>query len=221
MMEEWEIDKDRVVLVLRDSGANIVKGMRIVELPDMSNSARILQLVVNDGNSQRAVHNILSVLRSCATHFNHSLLAKQSLAVIQQDLGLPAHSIIQAVPTRWNSTLHILVRKREQKRALNIYASEHGGFTSLSAEQWNIVSNLIDTLSKSHYESSASCIIPSVKVLKMLLSSQGPSSHGIKTMRQETMESLTRRFAKVEVVKCAVLACLLFFALSDPSIFGI
>ncbi len=25
MLEEWEIDKDRVVLVLRDSGANIVK----------------------------------------------------------------------------------------------------------------------------------------------------------------------------------------------------
>ncbi len=168
MLEEWEIDKDRVVLVLRDSGANIVKGMRIAELPDMSCSAHILQLVVNDGlNSQRAVLNILSVMRSCTTHFNHSLLAKQRLAVIQQDLGLPAHSIIQAVPTRWNSTLHMLVRMLEQKRPLNIYASEHGGFNSLSAEQWNIVSNLIETLSlveevtleMSHYESSASCII--------------------------------------------------------------
>ncbi len=156
-------------------------------------------------------------MRSCVTHFNHSLLAKQHLAVIQQDLGLLAHSIIQAVPTRWNSTLHMLVRMLVQKRALNIYASEHGGFNSLSAEQWNIVSNLIETLSPveevtlemSHYESSASCIIPSVKVLKMLLSSQGPSSHGIKTMRQEMLESLTRRFAKVEEVKCAVLACLL------------
>ncbi|RXN04217.1 hypothetical protein ROHU_013062 [Labeo rohita] len=41
----------------------------------------------------------------------------------------------------------------------------------------------------------------------MLLRSQGPSSHGIKTMRQEMLESLTRRFAKVEEVKCAVLAC--------------
>ncbi|XP_056100506.1 zinc finger BED domain-containing protein 4-like [Rhinichthys klamathensis goyatoka] len=218
MLEEWDIDKDRVVLVLRDSGANIVKGMRIAELPDMSCSAHILQLVVNDGlNSQRAVQNILSVLKSCATHFNHSVLAKQRLAVIQQDLGLPAHAIIQAVPTRWNSTLHMLVRMQEQRRALNMYASEHSGFTSLSADQWSIVTNLIETLSPveevtlemSHYESSASCIIPSVKVLKMLLSSQGPSSRGIKTMRQEMLESLTRRFAKVEEVKCAVLACLL------------
>lgn len=191
--------------------------MRIAELPDMSCSAHI-QLVVDDGlNSQRAVQNILSVLKSCATHFNHSVLAKRRLAVIQQDLGLPAHAIIQAVPTRWNSTLHMLVRMQEQRRALNIYTSEHSGFTSLSADQWSIITNLIETLSPveevtlemSHYKSSASCIIPSVKVLKMLLSSQGPSSHGIKTMRQEMLESLTRRFAKVEEVKCAILACLL------------
>lgn len=192
--------------------------MRVAELPDMSCSTHMLQLVVNDGlNSQRAVQNILSVLKSCATHFNHSVLAKQHLAVIQQDLGLPAHAIIQAVPTQWNSTLHMLVRMQEQRRALNIYASEHSGFTSLSADQWSIITNLIETLSPveevtlemSHYKSSASCIIPSVKVLKMLLSSQGPSSHGIKTMRQEMLESLTRRFAKVEEVKCAILACLL------------
>lgn len=29
MLEDWKISKDRVALVLRDSGANIVKGMRL------------------------------------------------------------------------------------------------------------------------------------------------------------------------------------------------
>lgn len=53
----------------------------------------------------------------------------------------------------------------------------------------------------SHYKTSVSFIIPSVKALKMLLSSQGPSSHGIKTMKQEMLESLNQWFAKVEVVK--------------------
>ncbi len=154
------------------------------------------------------------MLRSCAAHFNHSLPAKQRLAVMQPDLGLPAHSIIQAVPTRWNSTLPMLCFESFEH---TVYASEHGGFTSLSAQQCNIFSNLIDTFSSveevtlemSRYDSSASCIIPSVKVMKMLLSSKGSSSHGIKTMRQEMLESLTRWFAKVEEVKCAVLECLL------------
>lgn len=47
MLEEWEIDEERVMIVLRDSGANIVKGMRLVH---------ILHLVINDGlSSQRVV----------------------------------------------------------------------------------------------------------------------------------------------------------------------
>ena len=42
-----------VVLVLRDSGANMVKGLRLTDVPDLSCSAHTIQLVVNDGiNSQ-------------------------------------------------------------------------------------------------------------------------------------------------------------------------
>lgn len=58
----------------------------------------------------------------------------------------------------------------EQRRALNVYAGEHGHISGLSATQWDIVSNLIDTLAPieevtmemSNSESSAGCIIPSV-----------------------------------------------------------
>ena len=39
MLEKWEIDTERVVLVLRDGGANVVKGMRLADLPDLSCSA--------------------------------------------------------------------------------------------------------------------------------------------------------------------------------------
>jgi len=55
------------------------------------------------------------------------------------------------------------------KRALSIYSGEHGGFTFPTAHQWDIVSNLVETLipieevtlQVSHYDSSVSCIIPS------------------------------------------------------------
>lgn len=61
MLEEWEINVERVMLVLRDSGANMVKGMRLVEMPDLSCSAHILHLVINDGlSSQRVVVDILA-----------------------------------------------------------------------------------------------------------------------------------------------------------------
>lgn len=62
----------------------------------------------NDGfTRQRAVMNIIAMLKSCATH---SILAKKHQSDIQKDLGLPEHGIIQACSTRWNSTLHMLER---------------------------------------------------------------------------------------------------------------
>nr|XP_033940878.1 zinc finger BED domain-containing protein 4-like [Pseudochaenichthys georgianus] len=218
MLDNWKISKDRVALVLRDSGANMVKGMRLAELPDLSCTAHSLQLVVNDGlSSQRAVIDVIAMLKRCATHFHHSILAKQRLRAIQKDLGLPEHNLVQAVPTRWNSTLHMLQRALEQKRALSIYAGEHGGFACPSSHQWDIVSNVVETLipieeltlEVSHNNSSASCIIPCLTVLKMLFQGEGPSTQGIRTLRQVMRESLVKRFSKVDETKMVVLACLL------------
>lgn len=147
MLNDWDINQDRVVLVLRDSGANMIKGLRLADIPDLSCSAHTLQLVVKEGiSSQWVVEDIIAKLKTCATHFSHSVLAKQCLWAIQKDPALPQHSIIQDVPTRWNSTLHWLQKMLEQKRALNLYVAEHGRFTAPPAEQWDIISNLIDIL---------------------------------------------------------------------------
>lgn len=218
MLEEWEIDEERVMLVLRDSGANMVKGMRLVEMPDLSCSAHILHLVINDGlSSQRVVVDILAKLKKIATHFNHSVTAQQRLSKIQEELGVPQHSIIQAVQTRWNSTLHMLVRMIEQKRAITAYASDHGHFSCLSAEEWSIASNLAETLGPleevtlefSREDSSTSCILPCLAVLQCLLESEGPTTRGIQTTRKFMLDSLQKRFAKVKDAKEVVLACVL------------
>lgn len=103
------------------------------------------------------------------------------------------------------------------KRALNIYASEHGGFTCPTAYQWDIVPNLVETLipieevtlDVSSNSASASCIIPCLAVLKMLLEDDGPSTQGIGTLRQTMRESLIKCFSELEDLKPVVLACLL------------
>uniref|UniRef100_A0AAQ5YIA3 BED-type domain-containing protein n=1 Tax=Amphiprion ocellaris TaxID=80972 RepID=A0AAQ5YIA3_AMPOC len=218
MLEQWNIQAERVFLVLRDSGANMVKGLKLAEVTDLSCSAHTLQLVINEGiASQRAIVDIIAKLKHCTTHFNHSILAKQRLQKIQSDLGLPQHAILQDVPTRWNSSLHMMQRMLEQKRALNVYSGENGKFTTLSADQWKLVSNVIDTLAPfeeitlemSQSDSSISCIIPSIAVLKMILRAEGPSTRGIKTLRQTMLQRLERRFAKMEDSKILVLSTLL------------
>uniref|UniRef100_A0A8C1F800 BED-type domain-containing protein n=2 Tax=Cyprinus carpio TaxID=7962 RepID=A0A8C1F800_CYPCA len=218
MLTEWDIDSERVLLVLRDSGANVVKGMRLVEMPDLSCSAHTLQLVVNDGlQAQRAVGDILAKLKRCATHFGHSVPAKQRLEQIQKDVGLPEHRILQACPTRWNSTLHMLQRMQEQKRALTVYSGDFGHFTCPSVEEWDLVEKLINTLEPieeitlevSKSDASASCIIPTIEVLKRFLETQGPETRGIQTLRKVMLDSLIRRFSKIAESKEAVLACVL------------
>ncbi|XP_049447489.1 zinc finger BED domain-containing protein 4-like [Epinephelus fuscoguttatus] len=218
LLKHWDIETERVVLVLRDSGANMIKGMRLAKLPDLSCSAHTLQLVVNDGiSSQRAVADIVAKLKSSATHFNHSVLAEQRLKNIQKELDLPQHRIIQSVPTRWNSTLHMLESMLEQKRALNVYAGEHGKISVLTADQWALVDNLIATLSPleqitlemSRSDSTISCIIPCITVLKMLLEAEGAKTRGIGTLRETMLNSLKARFEKAEKTRCLVLATLL------------
>lgn len=139
----------------------------------------------------RAVTDVIEKLMRYATHFHHSILTKQHLRNIQRGLCLPQHNIIQAVPTRWNSTLHRLQRMLEQKSALTIYSGEQGGFTALTAEQGDLVSKLNKTplpikevtLQVRHSNSSASCIILSLTVLKMFQDDEGPSTKGIRILK--------------------------------------
>ncbi|KTF76384.1 hypothetical protein cypCar_00040455 [Cyprinus carpio] len=204
MIVDWDIATEHVV-------HNMVKGMRLAELPDLICTAHTLQLIVNEGlSSQRAVLDVIAILKSCATHFGHSVLAKQRLRAIQEEVGVPVHNIIQAVPARWNSTLHMLQRMYDQRRALNVYAGEHGHISCLSDTQWDIVCNLIDTLvpieevtmEMSNSESSAACIIPSVSVLKLMLREEGPSSAGIKTLCKTMLDRYkARAFASEETLE--------------------
>ena len=98
MLQEWEIDVERVMLVLRDSGANMVKGMRLVEMADLSCSAHILHLVINDGlSSQRVVVDILAKRKKIATHFHHSVTAVQRQRVPLTTSEGPTTSGIQTM----------------------------------------------------------------------------------------------------------------------------
>jgi hypothetical protein len=85
MLESFAIGTDRVHVVLRDGGANMVKAMRVAELPDLSCFAHTLQLVVHDCIlSQRAVIDVLAVARQIVGKFRHSILAQDRLKVLQE-----------------------------------------------------------------------------------------------------------------------------------------
>ena len=220
MLEDWQISRTQVFLILRDSGANVVRGINLVALPNLSCFAHSLQLVVNEGlKAQRAVVDVVSKIRRIATHFNHSILAKQRLRAIQARLAIPQHSILQSVPTRWNSVYIMLARAVEQKSAISLYEAEHGGIQGSvpSNYQWVLIENVINTLKPfqeitleiSKADATISSIIPAVRVLKLSLSDENPHSQGISTMRETMMKSIDKRFESVECCSTLGIACLL------------
>lgn len=222
MLQFWNIDEKRVALILRDGGANIVKAMKLTDYPHLSCMAHTLQLIVNEGlSSQRTVKDILANLKRIAGHFGHSTLAKHRLRNIQVDLGLPQHSIVQCVNTRWNSALQMVKRLTEQRRAINIYCHEYENtkLPTLTNEQWEIASKIIEilnpveelTLEFSHTSSSVSCVIPCIQVLKLFLEDKETSDagSGVKTMIRTMIDDLNKRFSNIEDNKWVVLGCFL------------
>ena len=105
----------------------------------------------------------------------------------------------------------------EQKQALDVYSGEHGKISVLTADQWALVDKLIATLSPleqitlemSRSDSTISCIIPCITVLKMLLEAEGAKARGIGTLRATMLDSLKARFENAEKTRCLVLTTLL------------
>lgn len=107
----------------------------------------------------------------------------------------------------------MVLRTLEQKRAITAYSRDHGRLTCPTVEEWDVAANLTPleetALETSKADSSASCIIPCVAMLRGLLESQGPTSRGIQTLRKTMLESLEKKFYKVKESKEVVLTCLL------------
>lgn len=207
MMNRWGIENQRVHLVIRDGGANMVKAIRDANLPSVSCFAHTLQLALHDAIlTQPSVSELITLSRKIVGHFRHSSSATSSLHAIQEQLGLPKHQLHQDVVTRWNSTYHMLDRLIEQKRAVSVYVAEcdekYNKALSMTTSQWALATRIVailqpfDQLTKeiSCNNSCFSMILPAVQAILLYLQ-KDVSDEGIKKTISELIASLLRRFS--------------------------
>lgn len=150
------------------------------------------------------VADIIGKCRKIVTHFNHSAIACTKLKIIQENLKLQPHKLIQDVQTRWNSTYYMLERLHEQRQAVTAYAAEHD-IPTLTAYQWGLVENVIrvlkpfEEITKQASQDSEliSFVIPAVATLHSYLSKRQKDS-GVQTLKDNLKESLEKRFLKTE-----------------------
>lgn len=112
----------------------------------------------------------------------------------------------QDVRTRWNSNYFIIESLLERKQALSVYGADHDLPTTLTANQWNLLEKTKTCLEPfeeftrkvSSVTASAADVIPSVTVLKRVLSMETEADSRIKTMKKPLLEAIDKRFSTVE-----------------------
>lgn len=203
---EWNLS-NKIHLVLRDGGTNMVKGFRIAEMKSEYCFLHLLHLVVTNAlTSQRTVNDLIALSKRIVTHFNHSSLACSRMREIQRKLGNQEKKLIQDVSTRWNSTYYMLERLQEQKNEVSLYAAEYGDITNLTANQWMILQktlNLLkpfETITKevSSAKSIISVVLPMVATLKLYLSKPSDHFSGVGTLKDTLLQNLEKRFSSIE-----------------------
>lgn len=201
----WDIEKGKIHLLIHDSGANMVKGVRLAEYDSARCFIHTLQRAINESlQAQDEVTTMIATGRRLVTHFNHSGLAQEKLLAIQKELNLPEHQLVQDISTRWNSTFYMIERLLEQKRAISLFVADHETLTNLTAQNWCLMEQCFNLL-KPFAEitkitsSGLSCIsevIPHVAVLKKYLDKEETEERtpDLVRMRASLKSQLESRF---------------------------
>ena len=121
--------------------------------------------------------------------------------MIQQNLNLPQHRLIQDKPTRWNSSLYMLQRILEQKVALAAYGIEYS-VSQLTSHELELGTKVVSALSPieeviksiSADAASTSVVLPFVRILSKAFG-EHHDDHGVRTMKRQMNASLERRFS--------------------------
>lgn len=205
VIREFDIPSSKIHLIVRDNGANVVKGVEDAGYDSLSCFLHTLQLVIHDCIlEQRIIKDIIADCRKLVGHFSHSPLSCTKLEKLQEENNLPKHKLIQNVPTRWNSTFFMLERIHEQKQALVVYCASCTQLPSFDGNKWNLIGKLACLLKVFHKItvrlSERNClvseIIPQVKFLKHFINkaSKDPRFTGLGSTMSALKESLETRF---------------------------
>ncbi|KAM5333655.1 zinc finger BED domain-containing protein 4 isoform 1-T2 [Glossophaga mutica] len=179
-----------------------------------------VSLIVSEAiKSQRMVQNLLSIARKVCERVLRSHKAKEKLAELQKEYELPPHHLIQDVPSKWNTSLHMLERLVEQKRAINEMSVECGFRELISCDQWEVMRSVCHALKPfdaasremSSRMATLSQVIPMTHILSRRVEMLFEETMGIDTMLKSLKEALVSRLsAALRDPRC------IFATLLDP-----
>lgn len=103
---------DKVTAIVTDNGANMIKICELLGIRHMPCFAHTLNLAISDSLDLPEVEQIISKCKRIVIFFKKSSAGWLALKLEQQERNPDIFplKVIQDVPTRWNSTHHMLSR---------------------------------------------------------------------------------------------------------------
>ncbi|XP_075151908.1 E3 SUMO-protein ligase ZBED1-like isoform X2 [Haematobia irritans] len=107
VLQEWKL-MDKVVSIVTDNDSSMIKACELLQKRNLPCFAHTVNLVVQDCLSQDYIKPILAKCKKIVTYFKSSTISYEKFKA-DQDKDKP-YSLIQEVPTRWNSALKMVER---------------------------------------------------------------------------------------------------------------
>ena len=149
-MENWIPNyQEMKIYVVSDNAANVKAACQ--SLPAQFNYlpcfTHTLQLVIKDSTSKiTGYKNIVQKAKNIVSHFHRSAKSTAMLNNMQKTMNLPQLKLKTECATRWNSTYYMLDRLVRLKKPLNAVLADLPSVTNLTATEWKLVDEYVDTL---------------------------------------------------------------------------
>ena len=133
VLNDWNIPKEYVHVVIRNNAANMVKAFECAELSSFGAVCICCSWRPMTVYSTRSLSQMLGPCRRLVGHFKHSTQASQHLTNIQHELKCDELCPVQDVSTSWNSTFYI-DRLLEIKRSVTLFCAETDGMQNKTVD---------------------------------------------------------------------------------------
>lgn len=202
--EAWVTSTGLQVGITVTDNPSIGKTLGEAEHSSVQCFSHTVNLIVSEAiKSQRMVQNLLSTARKLCERVHRSHRAKERLAALQREYALPQHHLLQDVPSKWNTSFHMLERLLEQKRAINEVSAECNFRELISCDQWEVMQSVCHALKPfdaasremSAHVSTLSQVIPMVHILSRRVEMLFEETMGIDTMLRSLKEAMVSRLS--------------------------
>ena len=208
VLNEWKIPDKKVVAIITDNGANIVKAIKefttFRHIPYFAHTSNLV--VKNSIDANDYVSELLDKCRGIVSYFKKSTTGTSKLKQLSQS---SQKKLKPDVKTRWNSTLFMLRSLLDLKQPVDDALTLLKPESKLNVIEWDEVAELVfllspfdeitTNLSSQHYP-SVSKVIPAVRLMEQTLQDVIPTFASVDRLKKDILSGWSSRFQGLEDV---------------------